>query len=829
MIILNEVLFDLIGQNLWSKLQTMPPTIGSHSQLESATSPRHSDDQELVFPIILEFLKQKGLSKTVSILSEELKECAAKNENLPVTKLEELFRTLHQSNSTVESSHQQDVKPQPSEESTSSDKQHVNFEDLTKGLEQLHVEKPDPKHKAKQFQKKKALSFTDNDVEFVDNRPQSDEEDVPQRSGLSFTDLLRLEKASKAAQINGNTNEDDPELSDKLYGTSYESLESAASYSREMSAPVSASSSRSQSISRSSILRSRSESIGSTRSSKSVSFVTTSDDSASGSGSDSEHDKNGKIRRTRARRKHKRRHAIGKAKLSDDSESSSDEDSDIKKLPAEDFFYSSEEPEDLFLFEDARETHSHSSEDDLVEEDDEGNAIHRGSPPPSDSEEETQWDTPSDEDEIPKEVQPNNVQTSEPLNLDNNIQQENDNEEDSALDEIVRDHIQLQRDEYYQELDTKQQPQSLRSSQSIHDSTHANINHDLRHYEDDLTEVSPDVPPAKDNVKYDSFELPIIYVRNRTGLEESKDFPIIVNSVVAGRYLVLSYIGSAAFSKAVKCKDLQSGQQVCIKIIKNNKEFFDQSLDEIKLLKYINSKADPDSHHVLRLYDYFYHKEHLFIVSELLQDNLYVFYKQNRESGEELYFTLDRLKIIAKQILEGLEFIHGLNLIHCDLKPENVLIKSFARCEVKIIDFGSSCFTADDLSSYVQSRSYRAPEVILGLPYNQKIDVWSLGCILAELWCGKVLFHNDSIPTLLARMIGILGNFDKDMLGKAHASKYFAKNGMLYERAPGKSGFNYIRPKKIIFTSQTQVRQSTICGFCVFFVDTSLRKETNCK
>ena len=63
------------------------------------------------------------------------------------------------------------------------------------------------------------------------------------------------------------------------------------------------------------------------------------------------------------------------------------------------------------------------------------------------------------------------------------------------------------------------------------------------------------------------------------------------------------------------------------------------------------------------------------------------------------------------------------------------------RCEVKVIDFGSSCYITDQLSSYVQSRSYRAPEVILGLPYGQKVDVWSLGCILAELLSGYVLFQ----------------------------------------------------------------------------------------
>jgi serine/threonine protein kinase len=109
--------------------------------------------------------------------------------------------------------------------------------------------------------------------------------------------------------------------------------------------------------------------------------------------------------------------------------------------------------------------------------------------------------------------------------------------------------------------------------------------------------------------------------------------------------------------------------------------------------------------------DYFYYKEHLFIVCELLRDNLYEFYKYNRNSGDELYFTLPRLKRVAKQCLMAMSYIHSLNLIHCDLKPENILIKSYSRCEVKIIDFGSSCFTNDSLGSYVQSRAYRAPEV----------------------------------------------------------------------------------------------------------------------
>lgn len=66
----------------------------------------------------------------------------------------------------------------------------------------------------------------------------------------------------------------------------------------------------------------------------------------------------------------------------------------------------------------------------------------------------------------------------------------------------------------------------------------------------------------------------------------------------------------------------------------------------------------------------------------------------------------------------ALEYIHSIRLMHCDLKPENILIKNYQRGDVKVIDFGSSCFITDHLTSYVQSRSYRAPEVVLGLPYG---------------------------------------------------------------------------------------------------------------
>merc|ERR1719189_1809702 len=102
----------------------------------------------------------------------------------------------------------------------------------------------------------------------------------------------------------------------------------------------------------------------------------------------------------------------------------------------------------------------------------------------------------------------------------------------------------------------------------------------------------PFYPVELDGIVYDSFSLRVVYERDRTGFEETKEFPIRINSIIAARYQVLEYLGSAAFSRAVQCLDLQTNRMVCMKIIKNDKDFLDQSLDEIKLLKLINANCE---------------------------------------------------------------------------------------------------------------------------------------------------------------------------------------------------------------------------------------------
>ena len=112
---------------------------------------------------------------------------------------------------------------------------------------------------------------------------------------------------------------------------------------------------------------------------------------------------------------------------------------------------------------------------------------------------------------------------------------------------------------------------------------------------------------------FSALTLYFLFATCRTGFEEDKNFHVVPNSVIAGRYHVTEYLGSAAFSKAIQAHDLHTGMDVCVKIIKNNKDFFDQSLDEIKLLKFVNKNDPADKYHILRLYDYFYYRVSKFL------------------------------------------------------------------------------------------------------------------------------------------------------------------------------------------------------------------------
>lgn len=192
---------------------------------------------------------------------------------------------------------------------------------------------------------------------------------------------------------------------------------------------------------------------------------------------------------------------------------------------------------------------------------------------------------------------------------------------------------------------------------------------------------------------------------------------------------------------------------------------------------------------IIEMRTFFYHREHLVIVTELLRQNLFEFGKFILDHDEEPYFTLPRLGYITRQCLIALRFVHELGLVHSDIKPENLLLASYSRAKVKVIDFGSSCYLTDRQSSYIQSRSYRAPEVVLGLPYDGKIDVWSLGCVVAEMLTGEVTFQNDSVVSMLSRIEAICGPFPRHMIAQGRQScRFFTKCGLLFEKVSGDVG-----------------------------------------
>lgn len=165
----------------------------------------------------------------------------------------------------------------------------------------------------------------------------------------------------------------------------------------------------------------------------------------------------------------------------------------------------------------------------------------------------------------------------------------------------------------------------------------------------------------------------------------------------------------------------------------------------------------------------FYFRGHLCISTELLDMNLYEFIKSNAFRG----FSLKLIRRFTKQMLSSLLLLKQHKVIHCDLKPENILLRHPLHSEIKVIDFGSSCFENEKVYTYIQSRFYRSPEVILGMTYGLPIDMWSLGCILAELFTGVPIFPGENEQEQLACIMEVFGPPEKHLIEKSTRKKLF--------------------------------------------------------
>lgn len=141
---------------------------------------------------------------------------------------------------------------------------------------------------------------------------------------------------------------------------------------------------------------------------------------------------------------------------------------------------------------------------------------------------------------------------------------------------------------------------------------------------------------------------------------------------------------------------------------------------------------------------------------------------------------IQKIKKIAGQVLRCLSFISKHNIIHCDLKPENILLKDPNSSLVKVIDFGSSCFSSQKVYSYIQSRFYRAPEIVLEIPYTPAIDMWSFGCILVELYTGLPIFPAENEKELISCIAEVLGEPNYETISNGNRSfMYFTKEGKI--------------------------------------------------
>ncbi|KAK4018015.1 hypothetical protein OUZ56_000085 [Daphnia magna] len=251
--------------------------------------------------------------------------------------------------------------------------------------------------------------------------------------------------------------------------------------------------------------------------------------------------------------------------------------------------------------------------------------------------------------------------------------------------------------------------------------------------------------------------------------DENGSYHKVMHDHVAFRYEILEVIGKGSFGQVIRALDHKTGQQVAIKIIRNKKRFHHQALVEIRILDHLRRRDKDSLHNVIHMLDYFYFRSHLCISFELLSLNLYELIKKNNYQG----FSLNLIRRFAYSLIQCLRLLRRENIIHCDLKPENVLLKHRGSSSIKVIDFGSSCYTHQRIYTYIQSRFYRSPEVILGLPYGPPIDMWSFGCILAELYTGYPIFPGENEIEQLACIMEVLDVPPDNVIGHASRKRLF--------------------------------------------------------
>lgn len=253
--------------------------------------------------------------------------------------------------------------------------------------------------------------------------------------------------------------------------------------------------------------------------------------------------------------------------------------------------------------------------------------------------------------------------------------------------------------------------------------------------------------------------------------DEDGYYKIIIGELLENRYHVQMNLGKGMFSAVVRATDDQTKKLVAIKIIRSNDTMRKAAFKEIDILGSLNTADPEDKKHVIRLERHFEHKGHLCMVFENLSINLREVLKK---FGRDVGINLRAVRLYAHQMFLGLSLFRKCNIIHADLKPDNILVNE-SRNFLKICDLGSASDASDsEITPYLVSRFYRAPEIILGLPFDFAIDTWSVGCTLYELYTGKILFTGRNNNQMLRSIMECRGKFSHKLLRKAEfASLHF--------------------------------------------------------
>ncbi|CAD8075908.1 unnamed protein product [Paramecium sonneborni] len=222
--------------------------------------------------------------------------------------------------------------------------------------------------------------------------------------------------------------------------------------------------------------------------------------------------------------------------------------------------------------------------------------------------------------------------------------------------------------------------------------------------------------------------------------------------IKAGQFVITRFLGDGTFGRVLEVQNCTS--YYAMKCIRAVERYIESAKIETKILWYIQEKDKSGQFNIVRLFTSFERYDNYFMVFERLGKSLYDIIKQNNFIG----FPMKYVQSFAKQIIISVAFLHQNQLTHTDLKPENILTTNCEYKQVpfkgrqiwvpereilKIIDLGGATFDYEYHSTIINTRQYRAPEVIMGYPkWNERSDIWCIACVLLELYTGELYFQN---------------------------------------------------------------------------------------